>query len=167
MPALLKAHVFAAWFQCLVGDEVVGGRRRQAEYDVSMNGFQARLKSLEQLSTGQLSRLQRIALSGALKGLAHRLDDDERVDLLFGGQITRKQAVIALTERRLIAAYGKAIVSYTFDYADIERVTAGLVKLTLKAAGVELEVMSVARLHDLVTILRERAPNAQIDEYLV
>jgi hypothetical protein len=130
-----------------------------------MDGFGARLKSVERLSKVQLSRLQRIALSGALNGLAHRLDDHERVDLLFGGQITRKQAVIALTDRRLIAAYGKANVSYSIDYADLEHVEAGVVKLAVRGGGVDLEVMSVARLPDLVTALEDRAPNARIDEH--
>jgi hypothetical protein len=128
-----------------------------------IDGFAKRLKSVEALSKVQMSRLQRIALSGALSGLAHRLDDGERVDLLFGGQISRKQAVLALTERRVIAAYGKANTSYSIDYADIERVEGGLVKLLVKGGGVDLEVMSVALLRDLVEALEERAPNAQID----
>jgi hypothetical protein len=103
-----------------------------------------------------MGRVERFGLSGALAGLAQHLAADERPELLFGGQIDGKQAVVALTDRRLLAAYGLVGRSYSIEYGAINQVTTGMTKVEVDGSGVNLEVKTVVRHDELVAALAER-----------
>jgi hypothetical protein len=102
----------------------------------------------------QMGRMERMALSGALAGVAQHVGPEERVDLLFG--IDGKQAVVALTDRRLLAVYGMVGRSYSIEYSAINQIQAGLTKVEIDSSGVNLTVKSVTRRDELVTALNER-----------
>lgn len=116
----------------------------------------ARTDALKDLAKQQMGRMERMTLSGALAGVAQNLATGERVDLLFGGQIDGKQAVVALTDRRLLAAYGLLARSYSIDYAAIHQISTGLTKVEIDGSGVDLVVKSVSRRNELVAALDER-----------
>jgi hypothetical protein len=118
--------------------------------------LKARTETLKGLAKQQMGRVERMALTGALAGLAQHLGADERVDLLFGGQIEGKQAVVALTDRRLLAGYGMVGRSYSIDYGAINQVKTGLTKVEIDGSGVNLEIKAVNRRHELVAALHER-----------
>jgi hypothetical protein len=59
------------------------------------------------------------------------LSDDEQVELLFGGQIDGKFATVALTDRRVLAAYGLTHTA-SIDYAAINQIEAGLTTVEIK-----------------------------------
>jgi hypothetical protein len=115
-----------------------------------------RIEVLKDLAKAQMGRMERTGLSGALGGLAQHLAADERVDLLFGGQVDGKQAAIALTDRRLLVAYGLVGRSYSIDYRAINQVKTGLTKVEVDGSGVNLEIKAVGRRDDLVAAISER-----------
>lgn len=119
-------------------------------------GTKARIAELKALAKAQMGRMERMGTSMAIGGLALHLADGERVDHLFGAQIDGKQAVVALTDRRLIASYGVMARSYTIDYSAINQIQTGLTKVEIEGSGVNLELKAVMRSEALVPALNER-----------
>lgn len=116
----------------------------------------AQLKALKALAQAQMGRVERMGLWSPLAGLPAHLAEDERVDQLFGGQIDGKQAVVALTDRRLLAVYGMVGRVYSVTYAAINQLSTGLTKVEIEGSGVKLELKAVARRDQLVQALDER-----------
>jgi hypothetical protein len=93
---------------------------------------------LKKLAKDQMGKVERIGAGPSLRSIGRLLAEDERVDLVFGCQIDGKQAAVALTDRRLLAAYGMLSRSDTIDYQSIGQVNTGLTKVEIKGAGVSL-----------------------------
>lgn len=77
------------------------------------------------------------------------------MDRLFGAQIDGKFATVALTNRRLLAAYG-LIHATSIDYSAISEIQTGLTKVEVRGAGVHLKMKSVGRQGELVNELQRR-----------
>lgn len=118
-------------------------------------------QDLKALSKAQMGRLERSGIFMVLAALPQQLADDERVDLLFGAQVDGKTAVLALTDRRLLAAYGMLGRSDSIDYGSIGQVNTGLTKVEIQGAGVKLVAKGVARKDELVRALGERRQSAK------
>jgi hypothetical protein len=103
-----------------------------------------------------MGKVERIGAAPSLRSIGRLLAEDERVDLVFGCQIDGKQAAVALTDRRLLAAYGMLSRSDTIDYQSIGQVNTGLTKVEIKGAGVSLTAKAVARKDELVRALNQR-----------
>jgi hypothetical protein len=86
----------------------------------------------------------------------HASRSARRLDLLFGGRIDGKQAVVALTDRRLLAAYGMIGRSYSIQYAAINQIQTGLTKVEIDGSDVNLTVETVTRRDELVAAVNER-----------
>lgn len=126
-----------------------------AEDEVDDGGGSPR-RDLKQLAKDQMGKVERVGAGGGLRSIERLLAKDECVDLLFGCQINGKQAALALTDRRLLAAYGMLGRSDTIDYQSIGQVNTGLTKVEIKGAGVSLTLKAVGRKDELVRALNQR-----------
>jgi Short C-terminal domain len=115
-----------------------------------------RVEELKELAKSQMGRVERFGLSGALAGLAQHLGPDEQVESLFGAQIDGKQAVLALTDRRLLAAYGLVGRSYSIEYSAINQVQSGLTAVEIEGSGVSMTAKAVGRRDALLAAIQER-----------
>ncbi len=122
-----------------------------------------RTKALNALANQQLSAGEQQKLGASLKTvlLARALADDEEVHQLFAAYIGTSSALVALTDRRLLAAYGFTHTA-TVDYSAISQIQSGRTDLgltaevELKGAGVELKLRDVGRRQQLVNELERR-----------
>jgi hypothetical protein len=122
------------------------------------------LQDLDTMAKEQMNRVERAVTAKALRGLAGALVEDERVEELFGGQVNRRQSVIALTDRRLLVCDGTPEGSIAVDYPSIEQIDRRLTKLEIHGAGVELTIKSAARRDTLALSLRERQSSVPAPE---
>ena len=122
-----------------------------------------RTKALNALAKQQLSAGERQKLGASLKTvlLAKALADDEEVHHLFGARFGSSSALVALTDRRLLIAYGFTSTA-TVDYSAISQVQSrrtdlGLTaEVEIKGAGVELKLHDVGRRQQLLNELERR-----------
>jgi hypothetical protein len=119
-------------------------------------GLRRRVEELKQLAKSQMGRVERFGVSGAIAGLAQHLGPDEQVEALFGAQIDGKQAVVALTDRRLLAAYGMLGRSYSIEYSAINQVQSGLTTVEVEGSGVSMKAEAVGRRDALLAAIQER-----------
>lgn len=64
---------------------------------------------------------------------------DEHVDLLFDAQVDGKAGLLALTERRLLAGYGRLGHFESIDYRSINQVSSHFTKVEISGSGVSME----------------------------
>jgi hypothetical protein len=113
-------------------------------------------QDLDAMAKEQMKRVERAVTATALSGLTGQLAAGERVDELFGGQVNGQQAVVALTDRRLLACYGPSQEPDSIDYGSITQVERGFTKVRVHGAGLQLTVKSAARKDALASSLNER-----------
>lgn len=123
------------------------------------HALKARTDHLSALAKEQMGRLERGFLP--LSSLASELAEDERVDALFGCQVEGKQAVAAITDRRLIVARGAVFAkSQQVRYDQIHQIDTSFMKVKIKGSGIDVEMKNVSRQQELVEAL-ERARGAR------
>lgn len=115
-----------------------------------------RVDEIKALGKEQLGRLERMGTGSAGVHVAQALAPDEAVHALYGAQIDGKGAIIALTDRRILAGYGFLPRTTSIDYKAINQVESGLTSVKIQGSGVELQAKSVARKDDLLAAIQDR-----------
>jgi len=121
-----------------------------------------RTKALKALARERLSRAERTV--APLGGLAKLLAPGEEVQDLYDVHLDGKPAIVALTDRRLLAVRGMVRPKHReAPYTRIHSVLAtGPVSLAVKGNGIDIDLHFVRRQADLIAALERRRQEADL-----
>lgn len=119
------------------------------------------MQDLKALAKAQMSGVERVGKGTAIRSLQRLLGPHETVDQLFGARLNGQQAVLALTNKRLLVAYGLLGKSDSVEYTAISQINTGLTKVEITGAGVRLTAKSLNRKDAFVRALNDRRASGQ------
>jgi hypothetical protein len=111
-----------------------------------MEGREEQVRAeLKQLGHEQMDSVERFATGAPRHAIAAQVAADEHVDRVFGCTIDGKTGMVALSERRLLASYGRLGRFESIDYQSITQVSTGLTSVEISGPGVSVELNAIDR----------------------